>query len=103
MKRFFIEALFWLWFLVILPITLISVCTGCSPNPPTAQKKLEKIEKDREVALSLLPAESIIKKELGNNWYIVEIKIDNQQSKQFLFHWWYGSHSERGSSLTEIK
>jgi hypothetical protein len=102
MKHFFIEVLFWSWFLVILPITLISI--GCAPNPPSVQqKKLDKVEKDREVALLLLPPDAIIKKELGNNWYIVEIKIDNQQSKQFLFHWWHGSHSEKGSNLTEIK
>jgi hypothetical protein len=48
MKHFFIEVLFWSWFLVILPITLISI--GCAPNPPSVQqKKLDKVEKDREI------------------------------------------------------
>lgn len=46
----------------------------------------------------LLPPNTLIIEDLGNKWYIVEIN-----KKKFLFGYWYGSHGEKGFTITQLK
>lgn len=58
-------------------------------------------QQQENFVLSLLPPDSTIIKTLNEKWYIVEIKI-NEQPKEFLFKYWYGSHGEISINLTEL-
>ena len=77
--------------LVIAIITLMAI--GCENNTQPS-----KAEKSKLAALELLPPNTLIIEDLGNKWYIVEIN-----KKKFLFGYWYGSHSEQGFTITELK
>lgn len=77
---------------VLFVLMVAVLLTGCggkpSPQPQTATK--------------LLPPGATNVKELGNEWYTFELEV-NGQKRNFLYHWWNGSHGEQGTCLTELK
>jgi hypothetical protein len=76
--------------LVCLAAFLVTIFTTPTQSELAAQ--------DKRWAEALLPSNAIVIEDLGNRWYIVEIK-----KKEFLFGYWRGSHSEKGFTITELK
>lgn len=72
-------------------VVLLGIC-GCCPQSSDYQRQRELVE-----AMDLLPPKTIVLKELGNRYYVVEI-----EGRKFLFTYRYGSHSERSVSFTEF-
>lgn len=78
---------------IILIVALLIASAGCENNTQP-----EKAEQDKQRALALLPSDTIVVEDLGNKWFVVEIK-----KKKFLFGYWHGSHTETGFTITELK
>lgn len=79
--------------ILIIALLIVVFAIGCENNTQPS-----KAEQDKGRALEVLPTNTIVVEDLGNKWFIVEIK-----KKKFLFGYWHGSHGEQGFTITELK
>lgn len=85
-------------YLLIPPVTLIAVMAFATVLSGCGNNTQDGVLQAKGRALQVLPPNATIVEDLGNKWYIVEIK-----KKKFLFGYWHGSHGEQGFTITELK
>lgn len=74
---------------LLIAVVFAIAFSGCENNTQPS-----KVEQAKGRALEVLPPNTTIVEDLGNKWYIVEIK-----KKKFLFGYW----GEQGFTITELK
>lgn len=83
--------------ILVFVVLALSLCSCMRSAPQQTQTQTDNIQ-----AVKLMPPGYTNATDLGNRWYTFDLEVAGQK-RTFLLHWWYGSHGEVGTCITEMK
>lgn len=71
----------------ILLLVLCLLMVGCKDDRTPAEKQIKQQQDAIEYVRRVMPKDAEIVEELGNDWYLVEFKVQGEPVR-YLYRWW---------------